>query len=140
ALYKAMVASGIQIPRAGNVLLTLADKDKAEGVALAQAFHAKGFQLYATEGTARALQEAGLPVPVVPKIGQGKPDLLDYITGKRVQLLVNTPSPERRAEQQGLLIRRAAVETGIPCLTALDTAWALLHALEAGEFEVAPIG
>ncbi|MFN7016790.1 MAG: carbamoyl-phosphate synthase large subunit, partial [Fimbriimonadales bacterium] len=139
ALYKAMVAAGIQIPRAGNVLLTLADKDKAEGVALARAFHEKGFHLYATEGTARALQEAGLPVQVVPKIGQGKPDLLDYITGKRVQLLVNTPSPERRAEQQGLLIRRAAVETGIPCLTALDTAWALLHALEAGEFEVAPL-
>jgi carbamoyl-phosphate synthase large subunit len=140
ALYKAMIASGIRIPRRGAVLLTLADKDKAEGVALAQAFHARGFELYATGGTARAFQEAGLPVRVVPKIGQGKPDLLDYITGKRVQLLVNTPSPDRRTEQQGLLIRRAAVETGIPCLTALDTAWALLHALEAGEFEVAPIG
>ncbi|GIV05027.1 MAG: carbamoyl-phosphate synthase pyrimidine-specific large chain [Fimbriimonadales bacterium] len=140
ALYKAMVAAGIRIPRTGQVLLTLADKDKAEGVALAQAFHKKGFQLYATQGTARALQEAGLPVQAVPKIGQGKPDLLDYITGKRVQLLVNTPSPDRRTEQQGLIIRRAAVETGIPCLTALDTAWALLQALEAGEFEVAPIG
>jgi carbamoyl-phosphate synthase large subunit len=140
ALYKAMVAAGIRIPRQGSILLTLADKDKAEGVALAHAFHKKGFQLCATQGTARALQEAGLPVQVVPKIGQGKPDLLDHITGKRVQLLVNTPSPDRRAEQQGLLIRRAAVETGIPCLTALDTAWALLQALEAGEFEVAPIG
>ncbi|GIV08914.1 MAG: carbamoyl-phosphate synthase pyrimidine-specific large chain [Fimbriimonadales bacterium] len=140
ALYKAMVAAGIRIPRQGRILLTLADKDKAEGVALAQAFHTKGFQLCATQGTAHALELAGLPVQVVPKIGQGKPDLLDYITGKRVQLLVNTPSPDRRAEQQGLLIRRAAVETGIPCLTALDTAWALLQAMEAGEFEVAPIG
>ncbi|MFN3690595.1 MAG: carbamoyl-phosphate synthase large subunit, partial [Fimbriimonadales bacterium] len=55
ALYKAMVAAGIQIPRTGNVLLTLADKDKPEGVALARAFYEKGFQLYATEGTARAL-------------------------------------------------------------------------------------
>lgn len=140
ALYKAMVAVGIRIPRRGRVLLTLADKDKAEGVALARAFQEKGFQLCATQGTASALQEAGLEVQVVPKIGQGKPDLLDYITEKRVQLLINTPSPDRRAEQQGLLIRRAAVETGIPCLTALDTAWALLYALEAGEFEVAPTG
>jgi carbamoyl-phosphate synthase large subunit len=64
---------------------------------------------------------------------------MDYITHKRVQLLINTPSPERKAEQQGLLIRRAAVENGIPCLTSLDTAWALLQAMEAHQFEVAPI-
>jgi carbamoyl-phosphate synthase large subunit len=140
ALYKAMVAAGIKIPRAGAVLLTLADRDKAEGVLLARAFLAKGFQLLATRGTAHALQAAGLPVQVVPKIGEGSPNLLDYITGKRVQLLVNTPSPERRAEQQGLLIRRAAVESGVPCLTALDTAWALLRALDAADWQVHPIG
>jgi carbamoyl-phosphate synthase large subunit len=139
ALYKAMVAAGIHIPRKGNVLITLADRDKAEGIELARAFHAQGFKLYATHGTARALQRAGLPVQVVPKIGQGKPDLMDYITHKRVQLLINTPSPERKAEQQGLIIRRAAVENGIPCLTSLDTAWALLQAMEAHQFEVAPI-
>jgi carbamoyl-phosphate synthase large subunit len=139
ALYKAMVAAGIKIPRTGAVLLTLADRDKAEGVLLARAFLAKGFQLLATRGTADALQAAGLPVQVVPKIGEGSPNLLDYITGKRVQLLVNTPSPERRAEQQGLLIRRAAVESGVPCLTALDTAWALLRALDAADWQVHPI-
>jgi carbamoyl-phosphate synthase large subunit len=139
ALYKAMVAAGIQIPRRGNVLLTLADKDKAEGVALARAFHERGFKLYATRGTARALRKAGLPVQVVPRIGQGKPDLLDYIVHRRVHLLVNTPSAERKAEQQGLLIRRAAVEHGIPCLTSLDTAWALLQAMEARHFEITPI-
>jgi carbamoyl-phosphate synthase large subunit len=140
ALYKAMVAAGIKIPRTGAVLLTLADRDKAEGVLLARAFLAKGFQLLATRGTAAALQAAGLPVQVVPKIGEGSPNLLDYIKGKRVQLLVNTPSPERRAEQQGLLIRRAAVESGVPCLTALDTAWALLRALDARAWQVHPIG
>jgi carbamoyl-phosphate synthase large subunit len=140
ALYKAMVAAGIKIPRAGAVLLTLADRDKAEGVLLARAFLAKGFQLLATRGTAAALQATGLPVQVVPKIGEGSPNLLDYIKSKRVQLLVNTPSPERRAEQQGLLIRRAAVESGVPCLTALDTAWALLRALDAADWQVHPIG
>jgi carbamoyl-phosphate synthase large subunit len=140
ALYKAMVAAGIKIPRTGAVLLTLADRDKAEGVLLARAFLVKGFQLLATRGTAAALQAAGLPVQVVPKIGEGSPNLLDYIKSKRVQLLVNTPSPERRAEQQGLLIRRAAVESGVPCLTALDTAWALLRALDARAWQVHPIG
>jgi carbamoyl-phosphate synthase large subunit len=140
ALYKALVAAGVKIPRTGSVLLTLADRDKAEGVLLARAFLAKGFQLLATRGTAAALQAAGLPVQVVPKIGEGSPNLLDYIKGKRVQLLVNTPSPERRAEQQGLLIRRAAVESGVPCLTALDTAWALLRALDAADWQVHPIG
>jgi carbamoyl-phosphate synthase large subunit len=140
ALYKAMVAAGIKIPRTGAVLLTLADRDKAEGVLLARAFLAKGFQLLATRGTADALQATGLPVQVVPKIGEGNPNLLDYIKSKRVQLLVNTPSPERRAEQQGLLIRRAAVESGVPCLTALDTAWALLRALDARAWQVHPIG
>jgi carbamoyl-phosphate synthase large subunit len=140
ALYKAMVAAGIKIPRTGAVLLTLADKDKVEGVQLARAFLTKGFQLLATHGTAAALQAASLPVQVVPKIGEGSPNLLDYIKGKRVQLLVNTPSPERRAEQQGLLIRRAAVESGVPCLTALDTAWALLRALDAADWQVHPIG
>jgi len=139
ALYKAMVAAGIQIPRRGKVLLTLADKDKAEGVALARAFHERGFKLYATRGTARALRKAGLPVQVVPRIGESKPDLLDYIVHRRVQLLVNTPSADRKAEQQGLLIRRAAVEHGIPCLTSLDTAWALLQAMEARQFEITPI-
>lgn len=140
ALYKALVAAGIKVPRTGSVLLTLADKDKGEGVALARAFLAKGFQLLATRGTGDALAAVGVPVQVVPKIGEGSPNLLDYITGKRVQLLVNTPSHERRAEQQGLLIRRAAVESGVPCLTALDTAWALLRALDAKAWQVQPIG
>lgn len=139
ALYKALVASGAVPPRKGNVLLTLADADKAEGVRLAEAFHRKGFHLYATIGTARALKRAGLPVQVVPKIGQGRPDLLNYILEGHIQLLINTPSPDHQAEQQGLLIRRTAVERGVLCLTALDTAWALLSALEANTFEVVPI-
>lgn len=136
ALYKALVASGTVPPHKGNVLLTLADADKSEGVRLAEAFHRKGFQLYATIGTARALKRAGLPVQVVPKIGQGRPDLLNYIVDGHIQLLINTPSPDHQAEQQGLLIRRTAVESGVLCFTALDTAWALLSALEADTFEV----
>lgn len=133
ALYKAILASGIQIPRKGNVLFTLADQDKAEGVVLAREFFARGFRLYATHGTARSLKHADLPVIELPKIGKGKPDLLTSILEKRIQLLINTPSPDRKAEQEGLLIRRASVESGIPCLTSLDTARALLLAMEAHE-------
>lgn len=133
ALYKALVASGITVPRRGRVLLTLADRDKAEGVELAAAFAQRGFQLYATRGTAHAIRSEGIPIAQVPKIGEGKPDLLDYIRERRIQLLINTPSPDRKVEQQGLLIRRASVERGIPCLTSLDTARALLQAMEAEE-------
>ncbi len=139
ALYKALVASGTVPPRKGNVLFTLADADKPEGVQLAKAFHQRGFRLYATLGTARAFQQAGLPVQVVPKIGQGSPDLLTYLTEGHIQLLINTPSPDHKAEQEGLLIRRTAVERGVPCLTSLDTAWALLTALSAGDFIVEPL-
>jgi carbamoyl-phosphate synthase large subunit len=100
---------------------------------LAREFFARGFRLYATHGTARSLKHADLPVIELPKIGKGKPDLLTSILEKRIQLLINTPSPDRKAEQEGLLIRRASVESGIPCLTSLDTARALLLAMEAHE-------
>jgi len=133
ALYKAILASGIQIPRKGSVLFTLADQDKKEGTELAREFHERGFRLYATHGTARALQQAGLPVIELPKIGKGKPDLLTYVLEKRVHLLINTPGPDRKAEQEGLMIRRASVESGIPCLTSLDTTRALLLAMDAHE-------
>lgn len=133
ALYKAILGSGIGIPRKGSALFTLADQDKPEGVRLAAEFHKRGFRLFATRGTARAFQRAGIPVIELPKIGHGSPDLLTYVVEKRVQLLINTPSADRRAELEALQIRRASVESGIPCLTSLDTARALLMAMDAQE-------
>ena len=132
ALYKAMVASGIDVPlpnQGGALLVTLADADKAEALPIIQDFAALGFALYATAGTARLLSEHGLTVTTVQKISEGTPNLLDLIRGGKVSLLINTLSQDKQVEKEAAQIRRASVEHSIPCLTSLDTARALHTAL-----------
>ncbi|MEI6512035.1 MAG: carbamoyl-phosphate synthase large subunit [bacterium] len=130
ALYKAMLASGIEVPKGGSVLLTVADADKEEAVELACAFAQRGFRIFATPGTGKAIHKAGIEVQIVPKMNMGSPNLLDMLRTNRVDLLINTPSNDRKAEMEGLIIRRASIEHGIQCLTSLDTAKALLIALD----------
>lgn len=143
ALYKAMVASGIDVPAGDKgtaLLVTLADPDKEEALPIIKDFAALGFQLYATGGTARFLETHGLTVITANKISEGAPNLLDLIRGGRVSLLINTVSKDKQIEKEAALIRRASVEHSIPCLTSLDTARALHTALatrQVGEeFEV----
>jgi carbamoyl-phosphate synthase large subunit len=132
ALYKAMVAAGIQCPAKGNLLVTIADPDKREALPIVEEFIALGFRVFATRGTARFLQEHGLEAIPVYKISEGgSPNLLDLIRGRQVDLLINTLTRDRQIEREGLIIRRASVDQGIPCLTSLDTARALLKALES---------
>ena len=131
ALFKALVASGINLPLKKAVLATLADTDKAEALPLLKDFVAQGFQIYATAGTAKYLAENGVAATPVNKISEGKPDLIDLIYSGEIGLLINTISKDRRIEQEGALIRRASVERSVPCLTSLDTARALLTALAA---------
>lgn len=131
ALFKAMVASGIAVPPKGAVLATLADADKEEGLDLLRQFAALGFPVYATDGTARYLKAAGLAVERINKISEGSPNLVDLIHSGRIGLLINTISKDRRIEREGALIRRASVERSVPCLTSLDTARAMLLAIEA---------
>ena len=143
ALYKAMVASGIDVPAGGKgaaLLATLADGDKEESLPIIRDFAALGFQIYATSGTARFLEAHGLSVTPAKKISEGSPNLLELIRGGRVALLINTVSQDKQIEKEAALIRRASVEHSIPCLTSLDTARALHTALatrQVGEaFEV----
>lgn len=132
ALYKAMVAAGIHCPAQGNLLVTIADPDKPEALPIVEEFISLGFKVFATQGTARFLREHGLAAIPVYKISEGgSPNLLDLIRGRRVDLLINTLTRDRQIEREGLIIRRASVEQGIPCLTSLDTARALLKALES---------
>ncbi|NUL82503.1 MAG: carbamoyl-phosphate synthase large subunit [Armatimonadetes bacterium] len=133
ALFKAMTAAGMAPPRKGAALLTLADADKEQGIALARALSDRGFRIYATRGTAKPMARAGVAVTEAPKIGEGKPDIIDLLRDRRVQALINSPSGDRKAQTQGWLLRRAAIEQGIPCITSLDTAWAMLKALDAPE-------
>lgn len=134
ALYKALVASGITIQKFGTVLLTIADKDKQEAVQLAKRYAAIGYRLMATEGTAVFLKKAGIPVSVVKKIGSEGPDLLDVIRNGEAQFVINTFSKGKQPERDGFRIRRESVENGVPCLTSLDTAEAILRVIESMNF------
>lgn len=134
ALYKGLVASGIQMKGYGSVLLTIADKDKEEALLIAKRFHNIGFQLIATSGTASKLQEQGIPVKVVNKIGAEGPDLLDVIRNGEAQFVINTLTKGKQPERDGFRIRRESVENGIACLTSLDTADAILKVIESMTF------
>jgi len=131
ALYKAMVASHIDVPMKGALLVTIADKDKPRAMPVIKKFADMGFQVFATRGTALYLIEHGVDVTSVPKISQGSPNVVDLIVSEKVDLLLNTLSPDTTSEREGARIRRATVEHNVPCLTSLDTAEALLLAMEA---------
>ncbi|MDZ5470729.1 carbamoyl-phosphate synthase large subunit [Bacillus sp. 31A1R] len=134
ALYKGLVASGMKIPNFGTVLMTVADKDKEEALQLAQRFVSIGYRLMATSGTAQFLQDAGIPVKVVDKIGSEGPNLIDVIRNGEAQFILNTFSKGKQPARDGFRIRRESVENGIPCLTSLDTAEAILRVLESMNF------
>jgi len=157
ALEKAFWAALGSIPRRGGALVSIADQDKAEGLPIAARLAELGFRLYATPGTAGALRQAGISVVEVSKLHAGRPNVLDVTVTGQVDLVINTisgiPTNEmeserttpgaRRPVRDGFRIRQAAVQRGIPCLTSLETAAALVAALgsgEAAEVEVATIG
>ncbi|HVF10175.1 MAG TPA: carbamoyl-phosphate synthase large subunit, partial [Abditibacteriaceae bacterium] len=141
ALYKAMVASGYDIPLPGQqdalghpighgaLLTTLSEHDKEEGAPIVKGFAELGYKIYATAGTAATLEKHGVAAEVVRKIREEEPNLMTLLQAPLVDFLINTPERERTPERDGLKIRRAAVEHGVPCLTSLDTAAALLTAL-----------
>ncbi len=141
ALGKAFLAALGSVPRSGGALVSIADQDKPEGLAVAARLAELGFRLYATPGTAAALRAAGVSVHEVAKLHQGRPDVIDITVGGQVQLVINTISRVATDEmdgeeaggrpvRDGFRIRQAAVQRGIPCLTSLDTAAALVQALE----------
>lgn len=134
ALYKGLVASGIHIQNHGSVLLTIADKDKEEGLEIAKRFHHIGYQILATSGTAEHLSKQGIPAKIVNKIGADEPNLLDVIRKGDAQFVINTLTKGKQPARDGFKIRRESVENGIPCLTSLDTAKAILAVLESMTF------
>lgn len=134
ALYKGLVAAGMKVHTFGTVLMTVADKDKEEAVHLAKRFVSNGYRLMATSGTAKLLQSAGILVEIVNKIGSEGPNLLDVIKNGEAQMIINTLTKGKQPERDGFRIRREAVENGVPCLTSLDTADAILKVIESMNF------
>lgn len=135
ALYKGLVAAGMTITLKGSVLLTVADQDKDEALEIARRFNRLGFRLMATAGTATKLTENGLPVHQVGKIKDTGETMLSVIERGEVDLVMNTTTRDALATKDGFIIRRAAAEQGLLCLTSLDTVKALLQVIESLSFQ-----
>ena len=141
ALWKSLVAAGLAPMPSGKVLITVADKDKAEVVSIIEGFHWLGYDLVATSGTAALVRSLGIDVTEVPKLGDGDATILQIIRSGTCAAVVNTPTLGKTVDRDGFLIRRAAVEARVPCLTSLDTALAVVTALRASaqSYSVAPL-
>ncbi|WP_278504489.1 carbamoyl-phosphate synthase large subunit [Mitsuokella multacida] len=129
ALYKAIIGSGIHVPTKGCILFTVADKDKEEMKQLAKAFSELGFEIAATEGTAKAIQSMGIDAEIVGKVHERSSDIIQMIKNGKINMVINTLTQGKHSAKDGFKIRRATVEHGIACLTSLDTAWEVLRVL-----------
>jgi carbamoyl-phosphate synthase large subunit len=124
------MAAGLALPPAGNILLSIADRDKAEALPLIRKLHAAGYHFYATEGTAAMIETAGLPVKLISKkLAEGHPNIVDIIRNGTVNGVINTATGDRTPLRDGFHIRRAAVEKRVPCYTSLDTARVAVESL-----------
>lgn len=130
ALYKAFLGSGVNLPRHKKMIMTVKDADKLEAVEVGRRFQALGYEIYATRSTAKVLNENGVKAISVRKVTQEAPNIIDLILGGKIDLVIDTPTQGRDKSRDGFLIRRNAIETGVTCLTSLDTANALLTSLE----------
>ena len=139
ALYKAFLGAGIDLPRHKQMIITVKDADKGEAIDIARRFEKLGYIIYATRSTAAALKEAGIKARQVNKINQESPTVMDLILGHRIDLVIDTPTQGRDKSRDGFLIRRTAIETGVNCLTSLDTARALVGSLETKSNELSLI-
>ncbi|MCB0349215.1 MAG: carbamoyl-phosphate synthase large subunit, partial [Bdellovibrionales bacterium] len=139
ALYKGLLASGMKLPTFGNLICTIADKDKEEVLPIVKRFHQIGFKIYATDGTAAFLEKHEITVRRLQKIELGSPNILDMIYAGKAHYILNTLTKGKAPTRDGFQIRRAAVERNIICLTSIDTAEALVNVLEAIAFQVEPL-
>ena len=130
ALYKAFLGAGVNLPKYKNMIITVKDADKGEAIQIARRFEKLGYTIYATRSTAAALNEAGVKARKVNKISQESPTVMDLILGHRIDLVIDTPTQGRDKSRDGFLIRRTAIETGVNCITSLDTARALATSME----------
>ncbi len=131
ALYKACIASNINVPNEGAILITVSDLDKEEAVEIAKGFADLGYEIMATAGTKAHLEEKGVPVRLANKLGEGVPTIIDEIKAGHISMVINTTSHGRESERDGFKIRRSTVEHAIACLTSLDTARELQRAMSA---------
>lgn len=140
ALYKAFEGAGVELPKYKQMIMTVKAADKPEAVGVAKRFEKLGYKIYATRSTAKYLQEHGVNALRVNKISQESPNVMDLILGHKIDLVIDTPTQGNGDKtRDGFLIRRNAIETGVYCITAMDTANALAHALETASDKKTPV-
>lgn len=140
ALYKAFLGAGVKLPKHKQMIMTVKDADKPEAVEVAKRFSALGYKIYATRSTAKYLQQHGVDALRVNKISQESPNVMDLILGHKIDLVIDTPTQGNGDKNRdGFLIRRNAIETGVYCITAMDTANALARSLETADGKLVPI-
>ncbi len=134
AFYKAQEATKTTLPTSGTVLISVSDRDKPEVVEVAKGFHECGFKIIATGRTFEMIVNAGIPAEKIFKIDEGRPNALDKITNKKVDLIVNTPLDKKGATDDSY-IRKAAVKGRIPYMTTMAAAKATIAAIKAVQKE-----
>lgn len=141
AYYKALEGAGITLPSKGRIFLSVRNEDKAEAMSIAEQYINLGFEIEATSGTAKFLNENGVKCAMVNKVSEGGPHCVDGIRSGKYQLIINTVSDDTGV-QDGYAIRRAALERKIPYSTVLSSAWAMMLAIEKtkeGPIEITPL-
>ncbi|MGI6498068.1 MAG: carbamoyl-phosphate synthase large subunit [Oscillospiraceae bacterium] len=134
ALLKAFKGAQMRVPskKGGRVILTVKDEDKGEVVGIARRLAELGVSLFATSGTCKVLEEAGVPVQKVNRVSEPSPNILDLIASGTVDLVVNTPTRGRKQDTDGFKIRRYAVEHSVSCVTSIDTVSAIVTVRSQG--------
>ncbi|MER2174486.1 MAG: carbamoyl-phosphate synthase large subunit [Carnobacterium sp.] len=140
ALYKAFEGSYMHLHDHGTVLFTISDEDKEESLILAKRFYDIGYTIVTTEGTGQFFAEHQIPVQIVAKLQQDTDEtVLDLIQGNAIQVVINTMTTGIGVVNDGEIIRKTAIEQGIPLLTSLDTVSAILNVLESRNFMTSPL-
>ena len=130
AYAKSQMAAGASLPLGGKVFVSVSDAHKKDVAAVARQFADLGFELVATSGTAAVLEKAGLKVQRVPKLLEGRPNVIDLLKNKEIQLVINTPSGALPREDE-VKIRTTAIYTGTPIMTTLSSAQAAARGIAA---------
>ena len=130
SFYKAQESAGLRLPVEGNALLTIADKDKPYLLPIARGIHKLGFSIYATEGTSRLLKEHGIPNKKIKKLHEGRPNIVDAIKNKDIDLIINTPVG-RTSKYDDSYIRIMAIQHKVPYITSIAAAQASVQGTEA---------
>lgn len=130
AYYKAQIAAGNELPLGGTIFLSVKKKDKLEILEVARKFSELGFEIISTSGTSDYLSENGIENRRILKISEGNPNILDLMSEKQIDLIINTPTIGRNPKRDGYMIRCSAVDLDIPYITTLAGALAAVHAIQ----------